>query len=88
MSIIKQKLLNATAAYSKLLTLGIGLAITMAVGIAIGMSDNQLAICIKFILCECHYYQPSRCLKGAYFLGFENLFLQRDSDSTAALSKE
>ena len=41
MSIIKQKLLNATAVHPKLLTLGVGLAITMAVGIAIGMSDNQ-----------------------------------------------
>ena len=39
MSIIKQKLLNAIAAHSKLAALGIGLAITMAVGTAIGMLD-------------------------------------------------
>jgi hypothetical protein len=39
MLIIKQKLLNAIAAHPKLVTLGIGLAITMAIGTAIGMLD-------------------------------------------------
>jgi hypothetical protein len=41
-TIIKQKLLNAISAHPKLVTLGIGLAITMAVGTAItGMLDHS-----------------------------------------------
>ena len=40
MSIItKQKLLNAISAHPKLVTFGIGLVITMAIGTAIGMLD-------------------------------------------------
>jgi hypothetical protein len=38
---IKQKLLNAIAAHPKLATLGIGLAITMTIGIAVGMLDTH-----------------------------------------------
>lgn len=38
---IKQKLINAIGANSKLTTFAIGLAITMAVGTAIGMLDHQ-----------------------------------------------
>lgn len=38
---IKQKLINAIGANSKLATFAIGLAITMAVGTAIGMLDHQ-----------------------------------------------
>jgi hypothetical protein len=38
---IKQKLLNAISAHPKLAAFGIGLAITMAVGAAIGMTDNH-----------------------------------------------
>lgn len=41
MSIIKQKLLNAISAHPKLATLGIGLAITLAIGTAIGMVDHS-----------------------------------------------
>jgi hypothetical protein len=40
---IKQKLLNAISAHPKLVTFGIGLAITMAVGTAIGMFEVQQA---------------------------------------------
>lgn len=38
---IKQKLLNVISAHPKLVTLGIGLALTMAVGTAIGMLDHS-----------------------------------------------
>ena len=38
---IKQKLLNAISAHPKLAALGVGLAITMAIGTAIGMLDQQ-----------------------------------------------
>ena len=38
---IKQKLLNAISAHPKLAAFGIGLAITMAVGTAIGMFDHS-----------------------------------------------
>jgi hypothetical protein len=38
---IKQKLLNAISAHPKLAAFGIGLAITMAVGAAIGMLDHS-----------------------------------------------
>jgi hypothetical protein len=38
---IKQKLLNAISAHPKLAAFGIGLAITMAVGAAIGMLDHN-----------------------------------------------
>jgi hypothetical protein len=41
MSIIKQKLRNAVSAHPKLVTLGIGLAIIMAVGTTIGMLDHS-----------------------------------------------
>jgi fructoselysine-6-P-deglycase FrlB-like protein len=44
MSTIKQKLLNAIAAHPKLVTLGMGLALTMAIGAAItGMFEVQQA---------------------------------------------
>ena len=39
--IIKQKLLNAISAHPKLVTLGIGLALTLAIGTAIGMLDHN-----------------------------------------------
>jgi hypothetical protein len=39
--IIKQKLLNAISAHPKLAAVGIGLALTMVVGTAIGMFDQQ-----------------------------------------------
>jgi hypothetical protein len=38
---IKQKLLNAISTHPKLVTIGVGLAITMAVGSAIGMLDSS-----------------------------------------------
>jgi predicted DNA-binding protein with PD1-like motif len=38
---LKQKLLNAVSAHPKLVTFGIGLAITFAIGTAIGMLDHQ-----------------------------------------------
>jgi hypothetical protein len=37
----KQKILNAISAHPKFVALGIGLAITMAVGAAIGMLDHS-----------------------------------------------
>jgi hypothetical protein len=37
----KHKILNAISAHPKLVTFGIGLAITMAVGTAIGMLDHS-----------------------------------------------
>jgi hypothetical protein len=40
---IKQKLLNAISAHPKLVTFGIGLAVTMAIGAAIGMVQVQEA---------------------------------------------
>jgi hypothetical protein len=40
---IKQKLLNAVTTHPKLVTFGIGLAITFAIGTAIGMLDHQQA---------------------------------------------
>jgi hypothetical protein len=40
---LKQKLLNAISAHPKLATFGIGLAMTMAVGTAIGMVEVQQA---------------------------------------------
>ena len=40
---IKQKLLNAISADQKLAAFGIGLALTMAVGTAIGMLDVHTA---------------------------------------------
>jgi hypothetical protein len=41
---INQKIINTTAAHPKLVTFAIGLAITMAVGIAIGMFGVHTAI--------------------------------------------
>jgi len=38
---IKQKLSNTLTAHPKLITLGIGLAITFVIGTAIGMVDHQ-----------------------------------------------
>lgn len=38
---IKQKILNAVSAHPKLATFAIGLAVTMAVGAAIGMADHS-----------------------------------------------
>ena len=50
MSTIKQKLLNAVAAHPKLAVFGIGLAITMAVGAAVGMLDHShMAFAQKWI---------------------------------------
>jgi hypothetical protein len=43
---IKQKLLNTTSTHPKLVTFGIGLAITFAIGTAIGMFDGQTAAAI------------------------------------------
>jgi len=37
----KQKLLNSISAHPKLAAFGIGLALTMAIGTAIGMVDHQ-----------------------------------------------
>jgi hypothetical protein len=54
MSIIKQKLLNAISARPKLVTFGIGLAITMAIGIAIGMLEVQQAhAATALVISEC-----------------------------------
>jgi uncharacterized membrane protein len=39
----KHKILNAISAHPKLVTFGIGLAVTMAIGTAIGLVDNNLA---------------------------------------------
>jgi hypothetical protein len=44
---IKQKLLNELAAHPKLAAFGISLALTMAVGIAIGMFDVHSVAAIK-----------------------------------------
>jgi hypothetical protein len=44
---IKQKLLNAISAYPKLAAFGIGLAITMAIGTAIGMLEVQQAYAVS-----------------------------------------
>ena len=41
MESLKQRMLNVIAAHPKVLTFGIGLAITVAIGIAIGMSDQS-----------------------------------------------
>jgi hypothetical protein len=41
MSILMQKLLNAIAVHTKLTAFDIGLAITLAIGTAIGMLDHQ-----------------------------------------------
>jgi hypothetical protein len=38
---LKQKVVNAISAHPKLATFAIGLAITMAVGTALGMLDHQ-----------------------------------------------
>jgi hypothetical protein len=43
---IKQKLLNAITAHPRLVTLGIGLGITFAIGTAIGMLDINQAFAI------------------------------------------
>jgi len=40
---LKQKLLNTVSAHPKLVTFGLGLAITFAVGAAIGMLDVHSA---------------------------------------------
>jgi len=49
---IKQKLLNTLTAQPKLVTLGIGLAITFVIGIAIGMVDHQEALArIRCLYC-------------------------------------
>jgi hypothetical protein len=45
----KQKILNAISAHPKLVTFGIGLAITMAVGAAIGMFEVQQAHAIAAV---------------------------------------
>jgi hypothetical protein len=45
---IKQKLLNAISAHPKLAAFGIGLALTMAVGTAIGIVEVQQAHAIGF----------------------------------------
>jgi len=38
---LKEKLLNTVTAHPKLVTLGVGLAITFVIGTAIGMVDHQ-----------------------------------------------
>jgi hypothetical protein len=38
---VKSKIMNAMIAHPKLVTFGIGLAITMAIGAAIGMLDHS-----------------------------------------------
>jgi hypothetical protein len=38
---IKEKLLNAVTSHSKLVTLGIGLAVTFVIGTAIGIVDHS-----------------------------------------------
>ena len=44
----KQKILNAISAHPKFVAFGIGLAITMAIGTAIGMVDHsQMAFAVK-----------------------------------------
>jgi hypothetical protein len=47
MSIIKQKLLNAISAHPKLAAFGIGLALTMAIGTAIGKLDVHIAVALR-----------------------------------------
>jgi len=44
---IKNRLLNAITAHPKLVTFGIGLAITFSIGIAIGMLDHNQAFASK-----------------------------------------
>jgi hypothetical protein len=39
---IKTKIMNIVTAYPKLLTFGIGLAITFVIGATIGMADHQV----------------------------------------------
>jgi hypothetical protein len=43
----KQKIMNVISAHPKLVTLGIGLAITLAIGTAMGMVDVQQAHAIQ-----------------------------------------
>ena len=38
---LRDKIINALTAHPKLVTFGIGLAVTFAIGTAIGMLDNQ-----------------------------------------------
>jgi hypothetical protein len=45
---IKQKLLNAISAHPKLAAFAIGLAITMAIGTAIGVVEAQQAYAVAF----------------------------------------
>ena len=40
---VKQKILNVISTHPKLVTVGIGLAITMAIGIAVGTVETQQA---------------------------------------------
>jgi hypothetical protein len=43
---IKTKIMNIVTAYPKLLTFGIGLAITFVIGATIGMADHNQAYAI------------------------------------------
>jgi hypothetical protein len=55
---VKQRLLNIISAHPKLVTFGIGLVITMAVGTAVGMVGIQQAHAFGFgrggFACGCH----------------------------------
>lgn len=48
---LKTKIICIIAAHPKLVTFGIGLAITSVIGIAIGMLDHQQV----FVLVSCRY---------------------------------
>ena len=44
---LKDKIINALTAHPKLVTFGIGLAITFAIGTAIGMMDHNQAFAVN-----------------------------------------
>lgn len=53
---LKDKILNIAAAHPKLVTFGIGLAITFVIGTAIGMIEPRQVIArVTF----CHHHFPS-----------------------------
>jgi hypothetical protein len=48
---IKNKIINAITAHPKLVTFGIGLAITFVVGTAIGLISPEQALAARNIVC-------------------------------------
>jgi hypothetical protein len=48
---LKTKIMNLLTAHPKLVTFGIGLAITFVIGTAIGMVDHQQVLAVRNIVC-------------------------------------